>query len=172
MSLWNAPASVGNNEYIGRRLFDEPRLEGTADQPRFERLALTHFEETRDNKWSIDRLGNGAVANPVKRYLHPRAEQNGNSFKKPKRFDGWATIRIGTICLQTIGTGAARSNLSVSASPIPGDENDLKSNRYHAHIVKPDDIDPEHMALRSRHFFEGLGKVEPINPTKPTSTES
>ncbi len=162
MPLWDPPASVGANEYIGRRLFDEPLLAGADDQDRFEGILLTHFQENRGDDWSVDRLGNGVVNRAVVRYLSPRAELNATGFKPPKRFDGWTTIRIGELARQW--KASLDAALEILPSPVPGENgggtSDLTANSYHASIIKLSDTRPFLMALQLRHFFTRFGKVE------------
>jgi hypothetical protein len=86
------PTKVGSNEQIGRRLFDEPMLQGVTGQPSFSGIQLYHFEERRDYEVSLDRLGASGIDRKVSKYLLPRAEAAGRKFAKPKHFDGWAVV--------------------------------------------------------------------------------
>jgi hypothetical protein len=81
MARWDPPANVDNNEHLGRRLFDEPLLTGASDQPSFKGLLLTHFEESRDDEWWLDRLGRSSADRKVISYLTPRAQAAGSTFK-------------------------------------------------------------------------------------------
>ena len=155
MARWEPQGNVGGNEHVGRRLFDEPMLAGTQDQPSFAGLLLTHFEETRGDEYSLDRLGKSGIDKRVVAYLKPRAEAAGRSFRKPKLFDGWAVLPAREL------TSARRPpSCALVASPVdapePGD------NKYHAHVVRPQNVDPTHMALHLRHLFTTYGKVEPV----------
>jgi hypothetical protein len=155
MARWFPPTDdVGTNEHVGRRLFDEPLLAGATDQPVFAGLALSHFEETRDNEWSMDRLGRSSLDRKVVNYLLPRAREASLHFHVPKRFDGWVFLRS-----QELRNPGQGPSLTVVPSPIVGhgnpqeNETDLTLNIYHAHITKPDGIDPYEMALHLRHLF-------------------
>jgi hypothetical protein len=158
MARWDPPDSVGSNEHIGRRLFDEPMLVGTSDQRSFAGLQLTHFEETRDNEYSLDRLGRSGVDRKVVAYLKPRAEDAGRSFKKAKTFGGWAVLAA-----RELINARKAPCLPVIASPIDGPE--PRDNKFHAHVCKPVDMQATHMALHLRHLFVTYGRVEAIPPT-------
>jgi hypothetical protein len=84
MARWDPPANVGDNEHVGRRLFDEPLLVGARDQPSFSGLLLSHFE-TRGDEYLLDRLGKSSVDRRVGAYLMPKAEAAGHTFRNPKR---------------------------------------------------------------------------------------
>lgn len=60
-------------------MFDEPMLAGSAGQPSYTGLLLTHFEETRGDDYSIDRLGRSSIDKRVVNYVKPRAEAAGRS---------------------------------------------------------------------------------------------
>ena len=157
MARWVPPANVEANEQIGRRLFDEPLLAGSAGQPSFSGLLLTHFEETRGDDFSVDRLGKSGLDKKVIFYLKPRAEAAGKLFTKTKRFDGWAVISA-----REITKNRKRAGFKIVAcpvnDPVPND------NLYHAHICRPADVEPEYMALRLRHLFTTYGKIEAVAP--------
>jgi hypothetical protein len=155
MARWDPPAEIGNSEHIGRRLFDEPMLVGTADQPSFAGLKLTHFEETRGNEWSLDRLGKSGIDRKVVAYLRPRAEAAGRMFRKPKSFDGWAVLPV-----RELTKARKPAALPVIASPIQ--DQAPKDNIYHAHTLKPQHMEAAYMALHLRHLFTTFGTVEKI----------
>jgi hypothetical protein len=134
-------------------LFDEPLLAGATDQPSFAGILVSHFEETRGNDWSLDRLGKSSVDPRVVTYLKPRAEAAGRTFRKPKPFDGWFVLPARAL------TGVYRPpKLQVIASPIV--EPEPNDNKYHAHVCKPPDMDQAWMALHLRHLFTTYGKPE------------
>lgn len=142
---------VGENELVGRRLFDEPLLAGAADnQPIFNGLMLSHFEEKRSNELSLDRLGRTNVEPKVQDYLVPRAKLAGKFFHRPKNFNGWAVVRV-----KELSKAKDPPSLEVIASPIytNQEQDELIENIYHAHTVLPDDKDPHHIALHLRHIF-------------------
>jgi hypothetical protein len=157
MARWSPPDKIAKNERIGRRLFAEPMLSGAIDQRPFAGLLLTHFEETRSSEYSLDRLGATGADRRVLAYLQPRADAAGRTFGKPKTFDGWATLPA-----KELSSARKKPDLPVVPSPIPeeGDENDIKGNRYHAHVCRPDDMDPDHMAHHLRHLFTSYGSIE------------
>lgn len=157
MARWVPPDSVGNNEQIGRRLFDEPMLAGTGDQPSFAGLLVTHFEEGRDDEYSLDRLGRSGIDGKVVAYLKPRAQAAGKTFRKLKSFDGWAVLSAKELI------NARRSpSLPIISSPV--EDAEPKDNAYHAHVVRPQNMDPMHMALHLRHLFVTYGKVKNMRP--------
>ena len=159
MVRWTPTASIGKNEHVGRRLFDEPALLGATDQPPIMRLLLTNFEETRSDEYSLDRLGASSVDRKVLRYLMPRALAAANAYTKPKAFDGWAWVPA-----RKLMEAEKKPDLMVVASPIPEDptllEKDLNGNRFHAHACRPVNMDETYMAYHLRHLFETYGNVE------------
>jgi hypothetical protein len=165
MARWIPPSDrVDRNEHIGRRLFDEPMLVGAQDQKSFRGLLLRHFEERRDDRFSVDRLGRSGVDGAVVKYLQPLAEASGNTFHTPKRFDGWAVLRAHQLGNSTRGTP-----LSVVAFP----END---NPYHAHIEthqllesEPEPLRHYHIALHLKELFSAKGSLHSVADHQVTS---
>lgn len=147
------PTKVGSNEQIGRRLFDEPMLQGFMGQPSFSGIQLYHFEERRDFDVSLDRLGPSGIDRKVSKYLLPRAEAAGRKFAKPKHFDGWAVVSA-----KELANARKGPSLAVHASPVNDPEPD--DNIYHAHVVRPANYDIHMMALHLRHVFTTYGKIE------------
>jgi hypothetical protein len=156
MARWNPPSSVGQNEQIGRRLFEEPMLRGTADQPSFSGLRFNHFEESRGNEVSLDRLGASGIDRKVSNYLVPRARAAGETFAKSKKFDGWAVVPA-----KELIQAKRDPKLPVHASPVQDLE--PKDNLYHAHVIRPDNFDSYIMALHLRHIFTSYGKVHSVD---------
>jgi len=169
MHPWNPPANVGANEYIGRRLFDEPMLSGANDQNSFEGLSVNHFKDNRANDWSVDRLGDGRVDKAIANNLCPKAQKKASEFKIPKRFDGWATIRVGKLLSESEGKfeSSQGTDLKVVASPDLGEgdqeTSELTANPYHAHVLVPSENVSLLMALQLRYFFTHFGGVEPAD---------
>jgi hypothetical protein len=153
MASWKPPDSVGPNEHIGRRLFDEPMLKGAAGQPSYSGLSLQHFEETRGDEVSLDRLGASSIDPKVARYLVPRAEAAGRIHKNTKRFDGWAVVTSKELVKER-----KEGKLSIIASPIENPE--PNDNIYHAHVARLGDFSAYQMALHLRHIFTRYGRVE------------
>jgi hypothetical protein len=156
---WVPPANIEPNEHIGRRLFDEPLLIGSASQPSYEGLLVTHFEETRGVDYSVDRLGRSSIDRRVVAYLRPRAEAAGKTFRKPKTFNGWAVLPA-----RELTKVRKRPGLTLQASPVSDPE--PLDNRYHAHVVRPADLDATLMALYLRHLFITHGSVEAVESAK------
>jgi hypothetical protein len=154
MPRWLPKVDVVLTEQIGRRLFDEPMLRGAAGQPSYSGLTLTHFEETRDREVSLDRLGASGIDRRVVRYLAPRAEAAGRSFRNAKAFDGWAVVPA-----RELVQARKPPRLPVIASPII-DKPEPEDNVYHAHVARPDDLTPYFMALHLRLLFTNYGRVE------------
>lgn len=84
---------VGDNEHIGRRLFDEPLLTGAEDQEPFQGLRVDHFLEKRDRETSLDRLGRSSIERKVVNILRKLAEEAGKKLAEPQGFNGWAYVR-------------------------------------------------------------------------------
>ena len=153
MAQWNPPNRVGLNEQIGRRLFDEPMLKGAGGQPSFSGIAITHFEETRDDGVSLDRLGASGIDRKVARYLQPRAEADAQKRTKPRRFDGWAVLPA-----KELINARRDPKLPIVVSPI--DEPEPNDNLYHAHVERPEGFSPYTMALHLRYLFTQYGRIE------------
>jgi hypothetical protein len=51
-------------------------------------------------------------------------------------------------------------SLAVIASPIH--EAEPKDNIFHAHVLRPQDMEPTYMALHLRHLFTTYGGVESV----------
>ena len=118
MATWKPQiqGEVGQNEPLGRRLFEEPLLAGTPEgKERFAGLSLRHFEETRDQDFSLDRLGRTGVNKRVKKYLKPRADANGRTLNPPRAFDGWAVLQTRRLVASPKGPA-----FPVTASPVAG----------------------------------------------------
>jgi len=141
MARWIPPSDrIDRNEHIGRRLFDEPMLVGAVDQRSFAGLLLSHFEETRDDELSLDRLGRSSVDSRVVNFLRPLGATAAVAFRSSKRFDGWAVLPAHRL------TGAVREVvLPLKPSPEP-------NNPYHAHV----DTQGLFAAEPSRHYFIAL----------------
>jgi hypothetical protein len=157
MARWEPPNKIDGNEHVGRRLFDEPMLAGAIDQPTWGGIQITHFQETRGDEYSLDRLGRSSVDKKVLGYLTLRAGRDAKRFHKPKRFDGWAVLVARELT-------KARSGivLELQASPINGAE--PEDNIYHAHLLRPQQVVAELMAFRLRHLFTTYGQVERASP--------
>ena len=155
MGRWLPPSNIGINEHIGRRLFDEPLLAGTADQPSFTGLLLIHFEEKRGDEYSLDRLGRSGIERGVVAYLKPRAEAAGTTFRNPKSFDGWAVVAARELV-------NARRAPSLAVIPSPVNNPEPNDNIYHAHVLKPQHMEAQYMALHLRHLFATYGKVHNV----------
>ena len=135
---------------LSRRLFDEPLLVGAKDQKPFGGLLLSNFEETRDDQFSLDRLGRTGVDKAVVRHLRPLADAAARTFHSAKRFDGWAVLSARRLVIPVKGV-----LLPLVASP----END---NPYHAHLATQDLLASEpfrhyHIALHLKELFTGQG---------------
>ena len=147
MATWQPQSSVGPNEKIGRRLFDAPTLKGVAGQPSFSGIRVDHFEETRGDEVSLDRLGANGIDGKVKSYLVPKAIAHGQTFRKPQQFDGWVVAAAKELAKVRKGLG-----LPVIASPVT--EFGSNNNVYHAHIVRPGGHTSLTFAVYLRYVFE------------------
>lgn len=168
MVRWNPPDKVGANEQIGRRLFEEPMLKGASGQPSYSGLRLNHFEETRGDEVSLDRLGSSGIDRKVLSYLRPRAEVAGEKFSKPKQFDGWVIVSA-----KELSDSRKEPKLPVLSSPVNTPEPD--DNLYHAHVVRPVAFNAYLMALHLKHIFTAYGKVHstfPSEEAKPSAKET
>jgi hypothetical protein len=151
MPRWKPEAQIGQNERIGRRIFDAPMLSGARDQKRMARLEYTHFLETAEH--SFDRLGRTGVDKKILTYLRPRAETHGQSFHQPAQFDCWATIKAQDLRQPPKGFGPWILKADPLTDPPPND------NEYHAHGERPQGLDDVSTALQLRHLFEAKGNV-------------
>lgn len=134
-------------------------LRGAAGQPNFSGLRLNHFEESRGNEVSLDRLGASGIDRKVSSYLVPRAQAAGETFGKSKKFDGWAVVAA-----KELIQAKKDPKLPVHASPVEDEE--PKDNVYHAHVVRPDALNPYIMALHLKHIFTSYGKVHSVDVPK------
>jgi hypothetical protein len=150
MALWKPDAKIGLQERVGRRLFDEPMLQGTRDQKKLNRLKLTHFEEDRGSEYSIDRLGRTGVEKKIARFIRQRAQTHGASFTPAKGFQGWATLPAAALIKPDLGPKypAWRVVWDPILEPSPND------NEYHAHALKPEGVDDLFAAYQLREHFE------------------
>jgi hypothetical protein len=163
MARW-IPQTQGieSNEHVGRRLFDEPMLVGAKDQTSFKGLLSRHFEETRGDEFSVDRLGRTSIDKSVVRYIRPLADAAGKSFHAVKRFDGWAVL-------------PAHRLAKAKGTPLPVIPSPLPDNPYHAHVLTADLLKSEsenirhyHIALHLRQVFIDHGTVHPAEIQKTT----
>jgi hypothetical protein len=172
MARWLPRAEgVDPNEHLGRRKFSDQQLAGAQDQVRSVGLIeLTHFEETRDSEWSLDRLGQSSVDGRVVRYLRPRSDLAATKFKPAKTFEGWYVLRARVLTAPPKGAG-----LRVEPSPIPAtgeaDESNLEHNIFHAHAVKPTNLEPLMMALFLKHLFTCYGNFSAVPASKRSASE-
>lgn len=125
-------------------------LVGAKDQKPFGGLLLRNFEETRNEEFSVDRLGRSNVEKSVVNYLRPLADAAGRAFHSRRRFDAWAVLPA-----HRLGNPTRGVPLPVIASP---EEN----NPYHAHLFTQDLLASErdrhyHIALHLRALFTGSG---------------
>jgi len=160
---WNAPPDrVDGNERIGRRLFDEPMLRGTAGQKPFAGLQINHFMETRSADVSLDRLGATSLHPKTIEFLTPRAVEAGKKFQKPVKFDGWAHI-----VAKELARGRTKDQPQVEVVASPVDEPEPGDNPYHAHVVRPNDITAYYFALHLRQMFTTSGDVYRLDDGPP-----
>ncbi len=162
MAVWTPPADqLGKNEHVGRRLFEEPALAGSPPGKVPPRLDYRHFEETRGQELSLDRLGQTGIDKRVVQYLLPRAVSQGDSFRPTRNFTGWYAIKADVLIRSSKGP---RTTLTASPITVEGsDGRDLTENRYHAHAKLPD-ADPYMAALHLRELFESKGMSVPRPP--------
>lgn len=152
MRRWSPPSEVGKSEQIGRRLFDEPMLAGTENQPHWNGIRMNHFEETRGRDISMDRLGATGVDRKVIAYLAPKATLAASKFHKAKHFDGWAHVAAKELGASTKGVA-----FPVVASPVTEPEDEV--NDYHAHVSRSEEMEPHIAALLLREIFTKRGGV-------------
>jgi hypothetical protein len=132
-------------------------LVGAQDQPSLKGLDYRHFEESRDQQLSLDRLGLTGIEKKAKNYVRLRADAAGASCAPPKQFNGWIHARASALIMGWRGI-----SFPVMASPVEG--NGLEENTHHAHIVIEDD--PIIAALYLRELFTRRGTVEKVEPPK------
>ena len=156
MALWNPPDNIGDNEPVGRRIFQRPSLKGAEDQPLPPKvIELYHFQEGKGSL-SLDRLGQTSTDARVKRWIDPIAKKAAASFRERRAFKGWFVVRARDLRNPPQGT-----RLVLTASPIVPTEGDQSSaNPYHGHIETPA-IDRFHYALQLKYVFESKYQHEP-----------
>ena len=131
MQLWlpNPDEGIGPQEHLGRRLFDQPELVGAVGQKTVPTLDYRNFEETRDGKVSLDRLGQRGPEKPVVRYLAQRAHAAGAKRKPSQAFNGWVSIQKKNLI------GSKKLPIKVVQSPVDRVELvELDKNIYPAHV--------------------------------------
>lgn len=149
---------LGPSEHLGRRIFEEAKLAGVADQPNFATLNIEHFRESRDPEISLDRLGRAAVEPKVRAYLAPKCKWQATTFNKQKRFEGWAVIKAKDLVKQN--RGLPKWEVHPSPEPAKGDIDD-SGNEYHAHAICCEDVEEIRRAIFFRYLFEKFGQWEP-----------
>jgi hypothetical protein len=154
MAIWKPGPSIGPQERLGRRLFDEPTLVGAADQAPLKGLSLRHFRDNREPTLSLDRMGRSNVEPSVERYLAIRAGRAAQKRSLP--FHGW--VELAAKELANPPSGAPR--LSVVPSAITGEACEKDNNPYHCHVVKPSEPAPYFVELHLRHLFTERGRIQ------------
>jgi hypothetical protein len=168
MARWTPPDNIGANEHVGRRLLDEPMLFGARDQKPFSGLEIRNFEENRDNQFSLDRLGDGGINRKVVNYLVPRADAAGDKFHEPKSFDGWMVVPARDLAAEGWPlVGSPDQGSLLNNAPKPWADTHLDQNRYHGHVLMPDDLDRRLFALVVRERFTGPSSKSHIRPGHP-----
>lgn len=166
MARWKPPDIVGLNEYIGRRIFTREELAGAAGQPKpAELYEIVHFEPGEDDEISLDRLGRSSVEpKVVHNYLEARGLFAATRMHK-RAFLGWAVARARNL----INSPRPEfPNLPIHASPLPSDGVDeLTENIYHAHIMRPGEIDDYYTALHVREIFLRHNHFEAVRGAEP-----
>ena len=145
---------VNVQERVGRRLFDEPILNGTSGQKAYAGIKLTHFQERRGPNVSVDRLGRTGIEPKVIGFLRPLCGNAATNFQTPLSFDGWAVVKVAEITSPRL-KWCQSSDVLPSPIKEPPDE----VNPYHAHIVRPRDLDENMYALILRHIFVTYGEI-------------
>jgi hypothetical protein len=155
MAKWQPPSSVGKNEQVGRRLFDQPVLVGAVDKTPL-RLTIQHFEDSR-GEVSLDRLGQTGIDQRVVRELAPIATAAAGSFRPAKAFHGWRAVKADV--LQASSRGVPTSLVASPISEESATAHGQIPNKYHAHIVC-DVSEPRAYltALHLRELFEKKGQ--------------
>jgi hypothetical protein len=152
---------VGQNEHIGRHLFDEPKLFGASDQNPLEGLQLRNFEPTSDNEFSVDRVGEGCFNPKVMAYLVPRAEAAAGRGHQKRTFHGWLTLPARKLNTPTLGVQwnlvpSPDQGQEIDGNKQPWTDSNVLQNLYHAHISVPSaDSEP---TKSERMFFAFLAR--------------
>ena len=116
---------------------------------------MTHFEETRGNELSVDRLGRTNPEAAVLKYCASLAQASGSSAATPKRFDGWAVVQVQKLVAPQ-KNGAV---FSVQADPIV-DHPALQDNVYHAHVTIVPVTHSYTAALLAHNLFTEKGQFQ------------
>ena len=186
MQPWlpNPDESIGPKEPLGRRLFDQPQLAGAVGQKPVPTLDYRNFEESRDGKVSLDRLGRCAPEKPVIRYLAPRARAAGAKRRPALEFNGWVSIQKQNLI------GSKKLPINVVPSPEIREElAELDENIYHSHVEasisvsgwrhwlkrllhldEGDQYTPYFLALHLKALFEKHGTILAAPGTQPQET--
>lgn len=160
-------APIAPSEYVGRRLFDIPKLAGAEDQklPK-DFLEATHFLERRSpGDVSVDRLGRTGVESKIANWLLALGRNQGKSFKPTRTFDGWVSVSVRKLVDGEVGS------IIVVASPVePHDPEKTGHNPYHAHVPRlpiPEAGIPGFLtALALRHVFVKHGEIRRCDRVK------
>lgn len=173
MARWTPRATdpIGQNETIGRRIYDRNSLKGARDQIRPQNtFELYHFEERREpGDVSVDRLGQTSVDPRVRGYLAPRAIAAAAGLTPVAPFRGWAVVRAKHIQRPTQGPP-----LRLTPSPIvPIDGDAMSGNDYHADISRHNDYGYYEMAMHLKNIFESnFYFVDASQAADPTMSRS
>jgi hypothetical protein len=170
MARWQPKNKIGPGIYVGRRLFDEPRLSGAADQDPLKGLDLRNFEIRNDREFSLDLVGDSVCNQKVIRYLEPRAADAGGKFHHPRTFHGWLIVAA-----RMLQMPEPRMTLVVWRSPVRGpgvdgaeaawSDDNLDQNFYHAHVGVPDEIASGYFAFVAREIFaKGENSCRELSP--------
>lgn len=166
MAHWTPKSDgpVGKNDYVARRLFDEPMLAGLGEtKPPWGGLNLRNFQEDRDENFSLDRVGLTAIDKHCIAYLLPRAHDAGTKLKPPAAFDGWSIVKARhlqePVGKDTIAMPVVASPISVETEGETDPDTILANNKYHAHAVMPEKGNLS-LALYLRHVFAKHGEFK------------
>ena len=165
MATWQPdPADpIGDNEPLGRRIFDDDLWRDALAQGMAHIFRPDHFYDNRlEEDLSFDRLGmsgnpQAIVLSFLNALAHAEAENRG------KDHAGWGWV------LRKNLRDSDRAVLKVRPSPII-DDPDSPDNPYHADLLRENHRTKQqanYLALQLAHLFNKNGELEPASEGDP-----
>lgn len=169
MATWQPdPADpIGDNEPLGRRIFDDPVWRDDLAQGMGPIFRPDHFDDNRlEEDLSFDRLGMQGNPHPkVLRLLIALAQSEAENQNKDHAGWGWV--------LRKNLRDSDRTVLEVRPSPIINDP-DSPDNPYHADLSRENhrtEQQAKYLALHLAHLFNKNGKLELAFEGDPKSSK-
>ena len=165
MATWqpNPSGPIGDNEPLGRRIFDDAIWRDALAQGKTHIFRPDHFDDNRlAEDLSFDRLGmSGNPQAKVLRFLDALAQAEAENHGKDHAGWGWV--------LRKNLRDSDRTVLKVLPSPII-DDLDSPDNPYHADLSRENHRtvqQAKYLSLHLAHLFNKIGKLEPASKGDP-----